>query len=117
MNKSPGKEPKTTMPHIKQSDRTVQETTTAMSPADVLLEAKRFFARRPNIYAAFVEQEGPSHITLRGQGGEEIVIGVVAGDAGTRVTGSTYLFDQQIARFFTQLPASDANSALGAVTP
>ena len=105
------------MNHIKQSDRTVQETTTTMSAADVLAEAKRFFSRRPNIYAAFVEQEGPSHITLRGQGGEEIVIGVVAGDNGTRVTGSTYLFDQQIARFFTQLPASSAHSAVGAVTP
>lgn len=105
------------MNHIKQSDRTVQETTTTLSPADVLAEAKRFFSRRPNVYAAFVEQEGPSHVTLRGQGGEEIVIGVVAGEKGTRVTGSTYLFDQQIARFFTQLPASAANSSIGAVTP
>jgi hypothetical protein len=42
---------------------------------------------------------------MRGQGGEEVVIGAVAGaGAGeTRVTGSTYLFDQQIARFFATL--------------
>ena len=105
------------MPHIKQSDRTVQETLTSLPPANVLAEAKRFFARRPNIYAAIVEQEGPAHITLRGQGGEEIVIAVLAGDDGTRVTGSTYLFDQQIARFFTQLPAPATTSAIGAVTP
>lgn len=95
----------------------MQETTTTMSPADVLAEAKRFFSSRPNVYAAFIEQEGPSHVTLRGQGGEEIVIGVASGENGTRVTGSTYLFDQQIARFFTQLPASAANSPIGAVTP
>lgn len=88
-----------------------------MPPTDVLREAKRFFSRRPNIYAAYVEQEGPAHITLRGQGGEEIVIAAAAGENGTRVTGSTYLFDQQIARFFTQLPAPAANSAIGAVTP
>ena len=106
-----------TMPHIKQSDRTVQETVTSLPPADVLLEAKRFFSRRPNIYAAFVEQEGPTYITLRGQGGEEIVIAAAAGENGTRVTGSTYLFDQQISRFFTQLPAPALNSAIGAVTP
>ena len=105
------------MNHIKQSDRTVQETVTSLPPADVLAEAKRFFSRRPNIYAAFIEQEGPGHVTLRGQGGEEIVIAVLAGENGTRVTGSTYLFDQQISRFFTQLPAPTANSAIGAVTP
>lgn len=105
------------MPHIKQSDRTVQETVTSLPPADVILEAKRFFARRPNIYAAFVEQEGPTYVTLRGQGGEEIVIAAAAAENGTRVTGSTYLFDQQIARFFTQLPAPSTNSAIGAVTP
>ena len=28
-----------------------------------------------------------------------------AGSGGTRVTGSTYLFDMQIARFFATLPA------------
>lgn len=105
------------MAHITQSSRTVQETYTSMAPADVLAEAKNFFARRPSIYAAYPDQEGPSHITMRGQGGEEVVIAVVASDKGTRVTGSTYLFDQQIARFFTQLPASVDQSALGAVTP
>ena len=68
--------------------------------------AKGFFARRNKIYAAFVEKEGPSFVSLRGQGGEEVFIGAVpaAEGAGTRVTGSSYLFDQQIARFFATLP-------------
>lgn len=105
------------MAHIQQSDRTVQETLTSLPPSDVLAEAKRFFSRRPSIYAAFLEQESATHITLRGQGGEEIVIAALAGDNGTRVTGSTYLFDQQISRFFTQLPAPATGSAIGAVTP
>ncbi len=81
----------------------LQEVTTPMSPADVLAAAKKFFARRSPIYAAFLEKEGPSYVTFRGQGGEELVIGVQASDRGTLVRGSTYLFDQQISRFFSTL--------------
>lgn len=82
------------------------ECYTSLSPADVLAAAKSFFARRNTIYAAFVEQESATHVTLRGQGGEEIVIGTLSAgtDAGTRVTGSTYEFDFQVLRFFTTLP-------------
>ncbi len=40
---------------------------------------------------------------MRGQGGEEVVIGAVPAAGETKVTGSTYLFDQQIARFFATL--------------
>ena len=88
-----------------QDDRTLQETRTAMSVAEVLTAAKAFFARRNSLYAAFVEKEGPTFVSLRGQGGEEVLIGAAAADgAGTRVTGSSYLFDQQIARFFATLP-------------
>jgi hypothetical protein len=78
-----------------------------MTAAEVLTAAKTFFARRNSLYAAFVEKEGPTFVSLRGQGGEEILIGVAAAPdgAGTRVTGSTYLFDQQVARFFATLPA------------
>ena len=87
-----------------QQRRTLQETRTSLPPAQVLASAKNFFARRNGIYAAFPEKEGPTYVTLRGQGGEEIVIGVLADGDGTRVTGSTYLFDQQVARFFATLP-------------
>ena len=95
-----------------QEDRTLQETHTTLSTADVIAEAKRFFARRNSIYAAFVDKEGPSFVRLRGQGGEEILIGAAAGPdgAGTRVTGSSYLFDQQVARFFATLPPAEAQS-------
>ncbi|HEY7894901.1 MAG TPA: hypothetical protein VIC24_08385 [Gemmatimonadaceae bacterium] len=81
----------------------IQEVTTALAPDAVLAEAKRFFAQRNPLYAAFIEKEGPGYATFRGQGGEELVIGVVAIDGGTRVRGSTYLFDAQIARFFASL--------------
>jgi hypothetical protein len=91
-----------------QTSRTLQETRTSLAPADVLSTAKRFFARRNNVYAAFLEREGPTFIVLRGQGGEELLIGVQATDGGTRVTGSSYLFDQQIARFFSTLPPATA---------
>ena len=88
---------------MSQRDRTIQETTTALSPADALAAAKRFFSRQNGIYAAFPEQESAKHVTLRGQGGEEVVIAAFAAAGGTRVTGSTYLFDQQVARFLATL--------------
>ncbi|MGI9140749.1 MAG: hypothetical protein ACR2GJ_06560 [Gemmatimonadaceae bacterium] len=88
----------------RQRDRSMQEYFTTLAPAAALDAAKVFFSRRNNIYSAFLEQESERHITMRGQGGEEIVIGVASVASGTRVTGSTYLFDQQIARFFATLP-------------
>lgn len=87
-----------------QTDRTLQEIVTTLGAGETLGAAKVFFARQNGIYAAFPEQESPGHITMRGQGGEEIVIGVAPAAGGTRVTGSTYLFDQQVARFFATLP-------------
>jgi len=89
-----------------QQDRTLQETRTTLAPADVLSAAKTFFARRNSLYAAFAEREGPTFVSLRGQGGEEVLIGAAPdkNGNGTLVTGSTYLFDQQVARFFATLP-------------
>src|SRR6476620_10736123 len=92
----------------------LQEITTPMPPPHVLPAAKKFFARRSPIYAAFLEKEGPSYLTFRGQGGEELVIGVTPSEAGTIVRGSTYLFDQQIARFFSTLdPIPDTEKEIG----
>lgn len=105
------------MAYISQPDRTLQETVTTLSPAEVIDSAKKYFARRHNVYAAYLEQESATHATFRGQGGEEIVIGVTSADGRTRVTGSSYLFDQQIARFFSTLPAVKAGSPLSAATP
>ena len=87
------------------SSRTLQEFQTTLAPNEVLAQAKDFFARRSPLYAAFLDKEGPTFCSFRGQGGEEVVIGVVAANGGTRVTGSTYLFDMQLARFLSTLPA------------
>jgi hypothetical protein len=87
------------------SKRTLQEATTSLAPADVLARATQFFSQRNPLYAAFLEKEGPNHSTFRGQGGEEIVIAATPRDGATLVTGSTYLFDMQVARFFATLPA------------
>ena len=89
-----------------QRDRTLQETFTSLSVPDVIAAAKRFFARRNNIYSAFVDKEGPNYVSLRGQGGEEVIVAATPAEdgQGTRVTGSTYLFDQQLARFLDTLP-------------
>ena len=93
--------------------RTLQEYRTSLTPSDVLAQAKRFFSTRNPLYASFLEKEGPGFCTFRGQGGEEVVIGVAAldgGGGGTRVTGSTYLFDMQVARFFATLPELPSSS-------
>ncbi len=82
----------------------MQETRTTLPPADVLAAAKEFFARRNSIYAAFPEQESAAHVSLRGQGGEEIVIGALVRDGTTLVTGASYMFDAQVSRFFATLP-------------
>lgn len=90
------------------ASRTLQEKVTSLEPKDVLARANTFFTERNPLYAAFLEQEGASHSTFRGQGGEEIVIAAAPKDGATLVTGSTYLFDMQVARFFATLPAAES---------
>lgn len=113
----------TLMAH-QQATRQLQRADTALPPDAVLDAAITHFSRRSGVYAAFLERRGPTHVVLRGQGGEEIVIGVQAIAGGTSVTGSTYMFDQQVARFLASLPAYIAPPALpdvivadGAETP
>lgn len=103
------------MDRHQQSSRTLQETVTTLAPADVLQAAKTFFARRNPIYAAFLEKEGPTHAAFRGQGGEEIIVGTMTVPGGTRVTASTYMFDQQVARFFATLPPAAVENASASV--
>ena len=80
-------------------------TQVALRPPEVLDRAKRFFAERVPNAAAFVEQEGPEFVVLRGQGGEEVVVRAWVDDTGkTRVRGSTLFFDQALDRFFSTLP-------------
>ena len=106
------------MDRHQQSSRTLQEFTTTLAPAEVLQAAKTFFARRNPIYAAFLEKESATHAAFRGQGGEEIIVGVLPAGSGTRVTASTYMFDQQVARFFATLPpAPEAPAATADATP
>lgn len=93
------------------NSRTLQEMTTTLSPDEVLDRAKSFFSNRPSLYATFLDMEGPGFASFRGQGGEEIVIGVATGERGTRVTGSSYLFDMQVARFFTTLAPHAVDTA------
>ncbi len=89
---------------MNQTQRTLQEYRTTLSPDEVIARAKQFFSGHVKIYAAFIEREGPGYVGFRGQGGEELYIGAVAKDGATLVTGTTYLFDMHVARFFTTLP-------------
>ena len=93
-----------------QSNRQLQERVTALTVPDVLATAVRFFVRRGGVYCAFVEKQSPTHLVLRGQGGEEIVIAARAVAEGTSVSGSSYLFDQQVAQFLASLPPAAADT-------
>jgi hypothetical protein len=89
----------------------MHETSTSLPPTEVLDRAKAFFAERDPNQAAFVEHEGQSFATFRGQGGEELTLAVFASEAGTRVRASTLLFDQAIGRFFSTLPVVEEGDA------
>lgn len=90
----------------------VNEYVTTLDGAEVLRRAKRFFAERVPMQAAFPEKEGATYLTLRGQGGEEVAIAVSPlPGGGTRVRASTLLFCQAVDRFFSTLPAAVAQSA------
>ena len=89
----------------------VYDVITSLDGADVLRRAKDFFAERVPMQAAFPEKEGPSFLTLRGQGGEEVAIAVFAAPKGTRVRASTLLFDQPLDRFLSTLPTPSETEA------
>jgi hypothetical protein len=82
----------------------VFQVVTTMDGAEVLRRAKRFFAERVPNLAAFPEKEGPTWLTLRGQGGEEIAFAVRSDGDTTLVRASTLLFDQPVDRFLSTLP-------------
>jgi hypothetical protein len=81
-------------------------TTVALPPGEVLARAQRFFAERVPNSAAFLEKSGPNFVTLRGQGGEEVVISAWEDKEHgvTRARASTLFFDQALDRFFSTLP-------------
>ena len=91
----------------------IYDTVTSLNAAEVLARAKEFFSERVTHQAAFPEVEGPSHIVLRGQGGEEVVVATFPtdGGGGTRVRGSTLLFDQSLDRFLSTLPTIEESAA------
>jgi hypothetical protein len=82
----------------------IHETITTLSPGDILSRAKVFFAERVPHNAAYPEKEGPSFLSLRGQGGEEIALAVLPAEGGSRVRASTLFFDQVVERFLSTLP-------------
>ncbi len=89
----------------------IYQVVTPLSPDEVIRRAKKFFAERVPMQAAYPEKEGPTFLVLRGQGGEEIAIAALPGPTGTRVRASTLLFDQPVDRFLATLPASEEGAA------
>lgn len=89
----------------------IHTTTVALAPHEVIARAKAFFAERVPHTPAFPEQEGPTFVVLRGQGGEEVVISAwpqegkgEEGSGKSRVRASTLFFDQAVDRFLSTLP-------------
>ena len=95
-----------------QSGRTLQQQRTSLSPAEVLVSAREFFARQSGIYSAFLEKEGPNWMSLRGQGGEEIALAATEEMGATSVSASSYMFDAQVAQFLTSLPPAATPAAV-----
>ena len=89
----------------------MHEMVTSLPGAEVLLRAKVFFAERVPHFGAFLEKEGATWASFRGQGGEEIALAVFPSAGGTRVRGSSLLFNQTVARFLSTLPAPDQEAA------
>jgi hypothetical protein len=82
----------------------IHHAVTTLPAPEVLARAKSFFSERVPNQAAWVEREGPTFLTLRGQGGEEIALAIVPGEGATRIRASTLLFDQAVERFLSSLP-------------
>jgi hypothetical protein len=89
----------------------IYQVVTTLSGEEVIRRAKKFFAERVPMQAAYPEKEGPTYLVLRGQGGEEIAIAALPAANGTRVRASTLLFDQPVDRFLATLPAVEAGAA------
>ena len=82
----------------------IHEITTTLPAAEIIARAKMFFSERVPNNAAYPEKEGPTFLTLRGQGGEEIALAVLPAPGGFRVRASTLFFDQALERFLSTLP-------------
>ena len=82
----------------------IHEITTSLPATDIISRAKEFFAERVPNNAAYPEREGPTFLTLRGQGGEEIALAVMPVPGGSRVRASTLFFDQAVQRFLSTMP-------------
>jgi hypothetical protein len=89
----------------------IYQVVTPLSPDEVIRRAKKFFAERVPMQAAYPEKEGPTFLVLRGQGGEEIAIAALPDPNGTKVRASTLLFDQPVDRFLATLPAIEEGAA------
>jgi len=89
----------------------VYQTTTSLAPDEVIARAKEFFSERVPNRAAFPEHETAAAVSLRGQGGEEVVIATFPADSGTGVRGSTLMFDQTLDRFLATLPTPEETAA------
>jgi hypothetical protein len=89
----------------------VYQVVTPLSGDEVIRRAKKFFAERVPMQAAFPEKEGPNYLVLRGQGGEEIALAALPAANGTRIRASTLLFDQPLDRFLATLPRVEEDVA------
>jgi hypothetical protein len=84
----------------------VQEVRTDLPPAEVIRRAREFFTTRFSPYAAFVEDEGGTHITLQMEAGE-LVIGAAPDEGRTLVRGSTSRLHHELSQFLVTLAPAE----------
>ena len=84
----------------------IQEVLTELPAEEVIQRARDWFTLRLTPYAAFTEDEGPTHIKLTTEAGE-VTIG--AGKQGDRtlVRGSTSRLHHELSQFLSTLAPSE----------
>lgn len=82
-----------------------RETTTSLSPREVLEEAKKFFTDDLSVNSAWLEEESDTHVTF-GTFRSRVAVSAFPdpeGEAPTRVRLSTLRVDEAVGKFLTHI--------------
>jgi hypothetical protein len=80
----------------------IQEVLTELQAEEVIARARDFFSLRLTPYAAFTEDEGPTHVKFATEAGD-VTIGVGEQDGRRLVRGSTSRLHHELSQFLATL--------------
>ncbi|MFQ5746854.1 MAG: hypothetical protein ACE5HF_06495 [Gemmatimonadota bacterium] len=82
------------------------EVHSRLAPAEVLMEAKRFFTGEDSVAAASLVDESHSHVTLS-RFRSRLAVSAVADGEGSRVRVSTLRPDESIGKFLSHIGSAE----------